>query len=129
MRPVVPCPPSYQAVLKQARTEIKANGRPAIESVAENPGAYGTLFIGSPVWWRTLVPPGSTFLATHHSAGRVIATFYSHGGGGAGHAESDLAQLCPDAIVKPGLAVRGNGDPALAAQITAWLARIGVVKV
>ncbi len=71
----------------------------------------------SPPFWRL---PASR---------KTVVPFRTHGGGGAGHAESDLAQLCPDAIVKPGLAVRGNGDPALAAQITAWLARIGVVKV
>ena len=64
IRPVVPYPPSYQAVLKQAQADIKSNARPAIEIPPEDPGAYGTLFIGSPVWWRTLAPPVAAFLAT-----------------------------------------------------------------
>jgi flavodoxin len=128
IRPLVPYPPSYQATLKQAQAEIKANSRPAIESVVENPGAYGTVFVGSPIWWGTLAPPVATFLATPGLAGKTVVPFCTHGGGGAGHFESDIAELCPDALLLPGLAVRGNGGATLESLIAAWLQRIGVAQ-
>ncbi len=129
IRPVIPYPAQYHAVLKQAQAEIQSSARPAIETGIEHVDAYDTVFVGSPIWWGTVAPPVGTFLAAHRFAGKMMVPFYSHGGGGAGHAESDLARLCPNAIVKPGLAVRGNGGPTLAAQITAWLARIGVPQI
>ncbi|MFO7696502.1 MAG: flavodoxin [Anaerolineae bacterium] len=128
LRPVVPYPPSYQAVLKQAQAEIKANARPAIETLVEDPGAYGTVFVGSPIWWGTLAPPAATFLETQRLSGKTVVPFCSHGGGGAGHLERDIAELCPTALLLPALAVRGNGGATLESLIAAWLVKIGVTQ-
>jgi flavodoxin len=128
IRPEVPYPAPYHAVLKQAQAEIKANERPAIEAAIPDLGAYDTVFVGSPIWWGTIAPPVATFLTTQRLAGKTIIPFCSHGGGGAGRAESDIAQLCPDAILLPGLALRGSGGATIEAEIAAWLSRIGVVR-
>ncbi|MHB1318117.1 MAG: flavodoxin [Anaerolineae bacterium] len=127
IQPAVPYPAQYHAVLRQAQEEIKSNARPAIEIGVQDLDAHDTVFVGSPIWWGTIAPPVAAFLASVDLSGKSVIPFYTHGGGGAGRAESDIAQLCTDAILLPGLAVRGNGGAALEAQTSAWLARIGVL--
>ncbi len=44
---------------------------------------YDTIIIGSPVWAGSYAPPVKTFLSDHPIAGKRVAVFACHGGGGA----------------------------------------------
>ncbi|WP_407695758.1 flavodoxin [Sedimentibacter hydroxybenzoicus] len=44
--------------------------------------------------------------------------FCTHGGGGFGQIEKDIAKECPNSIIVPGIAVNGIADPE---EVRKWL--------
>jgi len=121
LEPVTAYPPAYNAVVEQAKREIRAGYRPPLRSTLDNIEAYATLFIGTPNWWDTLAPPVATFLSEHDFSGKTIAPFCTHGGGGAGKIPQDLARLCPGAMVLDILALYGSGGNNAREEVSAWL--------
>ena len=122
IEPETPYPRDYNTVVEQAKKEIKAGFKPQIINGIDNIGEYETLFIGSPNWWSTIAPPIAAFLGNNDLSGKIIIPFYTHGGGGGGNIERDIAKLCPKSKVLPGLSVYGTSGTDT--QITAWLKNI-----
>ena len=127
IEPAVAYPGSYHATLQQAQQEIRAAHRPEIRLPLESLEGFGTILVGTPIWWGTCAPPVATFLERADLAERRVALFCTHGGGGAGSLASDAAQLCAGATL-PLLAMRGGpmSGGAPGAEISSWLRRIGL---
>jgi flavodoxin len=125
LRPLIPVTPyafDYNTAAKQARQEIERGFCPKLVSGLEPVDAYGRIFIGSPNWFKTFAPPVLSFLRGADLAGKTIIPFCTHGGGGFGRMESDIAKECPRSKILAGYA--GIVEPG---EVTAWLERIGVV--
>lgn len=127
IRPVAPYPKSYNAVVNQAKKEIQAGYQPALQSILDHIESYNTIFVGSPNWWSTIAPPVVTFLSTYDVSGKTIAPFCTHGGGGLGRIEKDLAKLCPQSTVLSCLEIYGSGTGNTQAKVSAWLRQIGII--
>ncbi|MDT8899711.1 flavodoxin [Anaeroselena agilis] len=125
----VPYPNDYNAIVEQAKKEIRAGHKPALKTKVDNIEAYDTVFVGSPNWWSTIAPPVATFLSEYDLLGKTVVPFCTHGGGGAGRIFTDIAALCPQATVLNGLEVYGDGGGNAKATISQWLHKIGVGKV
>lgn len=126
VEPISAYPTSYNAVVEQAKKEIQAGFRPEIKEMPEGIELYDTVFVGSPIWWHTMAPPVATLLAGLKWSGKTVVPFCTHGGGGAGRMEKEIAKLCSGADCKPGLVVSGNGGGKLAQQVAEWLRAIGM---
>ncbi|MEJ2735906.1 MAG: flavodoxin [Anaerolineae bacterium] len=63
IEPEAPYPRSYDATVDQAKKEIEAGHRPALESTLDSVESYNTIFVGSPNWWSTIAPPVASFLS------------------------------------------------------------------
>ena len=126
IQPEVPYPNSYNAVVEQAKKEIKAGYRPALKTDLNSIEAYDTIFIGSPNWWSTIAPPITTFLSAHDWSRKTVVPFCTHGGGGKGQIIKDIAKLCPGATVLGGIDVFGRGSRDTQAKVSAWLANLGI---
>jgi flavodoxin len=122
--PQTPYPAAYNTVVAQAKKEIQAGYRPVLQSLPQSIAGYGTVFVGSPNWWSTVAPPVAAFLEFFDFSGKTVIPFCTHGGGGFGHIERDIAKQCPRSILLPGFAVYGGGSRE--ADVSAWLARIGI---
>ena len=127
--PEVPYPVFYNAVVEQARKEIQAGYRPALKTKIEHMEAYDTVFIGSPNWCSTIAPPVAAFLEENDLSGKTVVPFCTHGGGGFARIESDIAKLCSNATVLPGLAIYGSGGGNAESQVSAWLQKIGFAEI
>jgi len=125
IQPEVPYPASYNSTVEQAKKEIQAGFRPPLKTRIEHIEAYDTIFIGSPNWWSTIAPPIATFLEENNLAGKTIIPFCTHGGGGKGRIEKDIAKLCPQSTVMPALAIYGSGGRDVESQVSAWLESLG----
>jgi flavodoxin len=112
----------YPTAAKEARNQISRGFCPPLRAGNEPIDGYQRIFIGSPNWFKTVAPPVMSFLRRHDFAGKTIIPFCTHGGGGLGQMEEDIAKECPQSILLPGLAV--NGDVSLE-EIAGWLKRIG----
>jgi len=97
-------PSAYREVVEQANKEIQAKYRPKLEKNLDSIQQYDTIFVGSPNWWSTIAPPVATFLESLDFSNKVIIPFCTHGGGGFGHLEKDIKDICPKSIVLTGLA-------------------------
>jgi len=114
--------PSGRSISDQAKKEIDAGFKPELVSKLDDAETYDVVFVGSPNWWYTIAPPVTTFLSENDFAGKVVVPFYTHGGGGAGSIEEDIAKLCEGAKIQVGLSVYGDGFND--AQIDTWLKKV-----
>ena len=104
-----PYPEPYSETLKAASKDISEGKHPALVDVPDLSG-YDIVFLGSPIWYGTYAPPVATFLDSDKLAGKVVAPFCTHGGGGEGHFFADLRKECPEARILDGLVIRGSNQ-------------------
>lgn len=116
----------YNAVVAQARTEIKKGFRPELKSLPKNATA-ATILVGTPNWCSTIAPPLATFLEQYDLKNKTVAPFYTHGGGGSGNIEQDIKRMCPSSHVLKGFGVYNGGGADATAQISNWLNTIGIL--
>lgn len=128
IQPETPYPAAYNEVVELARKEIRAGFHPPLKSQPENLGACDTVFVGTPNWWSTMAPPVATFLAENDLSGKIVLPFCTHGGGGGGSIQKDVAGMCPNSTMTAGLVLQGNGGGQAEAQIAAWLDKTDIGK-
>lgn len=112
----------YNTASKEIRNEIMRGFCPKLKSGNEPITAYDTIFIGSPNWFKTIAPPVLSFLRNHNFSNKTVIPFCTHGGGGFGQIEHDIAKECARVRMLPGIAVNGSFTPE---QVTRWLEQIG----
>jgi len=104
-----------------AKDELRKNARPELSSFIENMDAYDVIYLGYPNWWNTFPMAVFTFLETYDFSGKTIFLFCTHEGSGLGSSEHDIKKLCPTAIVKKGIAIRGGTVNDADNSIKSWL--------
>jgi len=124
--PLVPYPQDYDAVVEQAKRELKAGHKPVLKTNAENIESYDVIFVGSPNWWNTVAPPIMTFLSQCDLSEKAIFPFITHEGTGLGRSVKDLARLCPNATILEGLAVRGKEVKNAQSEVSEWFRKLGM---
>ncbi|GAB6085053.1 flavodoxin [Alkaliphilus crotonatoxidans] len=111
----------YNTAAKEVRNEIARGFCPTLKSGNESINGYQAIFIGTPNWFKTLAPPVMSFLKQHDFTDKIVIPFCTHGGGGFGQIENDIANTCVKSIMLPGLAVAGAVVPE---EVTKWLETI-----
>ena len=109
LEPATPYPEPYGETLKAANAERAAGKHPPLKSVPPLDG-YDIVFVGSPIWYGTYAAPLATFFDGEKLAGKTVAPFCTHGGGGAGRFFDDVKKACPGAKVLDALAIRGSNQ-------------------
>ena len=119
--PANPYPASYGDVLARGRQELKDDVRPELKTAVPDIAPYDVVFVGSPNWFNTIVPPVMTFLSARDFAGKTIVPFMTHGGGGLGKSQQDLQRLAPGATLLEGRAYRGDAVEDAGEDVRTWL--------
>ncbi len=125
IEPVQPYTTDYRAVVEQAKEEIGSGFRPELKALPEIT-SYTVVFLGTPIWWHTMAPPLATFIDCFNLSGRTVVPFHTHGGGGVGTFEEDIARMCPDSTVTAGFGAYDRGESQTQAQIRSWLSSLGL---
>jgi flavodoxin len=125
IEPVHPYSTNYQAVLAQAKEEIQEGFRPELKAMPKNT-SYTIVFLGTPIWWHTMAPPLAAFIDRFDLNRKIVVPFHTHGGGGAGSFEKDIAKMCRNSTVQEGFGTYNSGGSETIAQIGSWLNSIGV---
>ncbi|WP_430599530.1 hypothetical protein IGJ26_001707 [Enterococcus sp. AZ095a] len=121
LEPAYPYPESYQAMVELAKKEKAANEFPFYQEISAAFFKERVLFIGFPNWWGTYPMILASFLKDHRLIGKSIFPFCTHEGSGFGNSIEDFKKTCPDAVVYPGLAVRGSRIEKADTAIRNWL--------
>lgn len=74
-----------------------------------------------PNWWGTLPQPLVAFLEEYDFSGKTILPLCTHEGSRLGSSESAIAELCPDAVLLEGLAVRGSNAAGAQSEVEEWI--------
>lgn len=124
IKPVSAYTESYNELLNEAKREIQKGVKRPIYPL--DLSSYDVIYIGSPVWWGTVAPPLMTLIDENNLAGKIIAPFVTHGGGGKGHSDRDLEKACSDSRVTETLEIYGSGGRGAEKEIEKWLKEINL---
>lgn len=116
-------PKEYKATTEQAKKEISEGFKPELKGKVPEMAGYDIVFVGSPVWWGTIAPAVSSFLAENNLQGKKIIPFITHGGGGVQNAIKDINAQCKDCEVEQNGWV-GYGSRTFG--IAGWLKDTGI---
>jgi len=125
---VKPYPDDYDAVVQQARQELKSGHKPALKTKVENIKPYDLVFIGYPNWCGTIPAPVRVFLSQYDFSGKTIAPFCTHEGSGLGRSATDISKLCPKSTLLDGVAIRGSDVKTAQDKVSEWLKNIKITK-
>ena len=126
--PANPYPESYGDVLARGRQELNDNMMPKLKSEVPSLAPYDVIFVGSPNWFNTVVPPVMTFLSGRDFTGKTIVPFITPGGGGLGKSVQDVKRLAPGATLLEGRAFRGDAVKDAGADVLVWLRGLKLVE-
>lgn len=115
---------TYNGATKKARNEIERGYCPKLISGNESVKNYDYIFVGSPNWFKAFAPPILSFLRSIDLNGKTIIPFCTHGGGGFGQIEINIAKECPNSNMLPGFETTGDFDDK---QIQDWLYEINIL--
>lgn len=90
---------------KQSRSSIEMSdhsSRPEIADKSPDVSAYGTIYLGFPVWWYIAPTIINTFLESCDFSGKKIVLFATSGGSGFGKAVENLQPSAPGAVITEG---------------------------
>jgi flavodoxin len=92
---------------QQSRSSVEMTdrtSRPAIAGAAPDLAAYGTVFVGFPIWWYREPSIVDTFVESNAGAlaGKTVVPFATSGGSGMGDSSDNLQALAPAAKVVEG---------------------------
>lgn len=126
--PANPYPENYGAVLARGRQELKDDLRPELKTAVPDLAPYDVIFVGSPNWFNTIVPPVMAFLSGRDFTGKTLVPFMTHGGGGLGKSVQDVKRLAPGATLLEGRAFRGDAVKDAGEDVRAWLRELRLVE-
>lgn len=121
IRPANDYPVKYNDVLNRAKLEIRNGDKPELKEMLLNAESYDVLCIGYPNWWNTFPAPVFTFLSENDFTGKIIIPFCTHGGGGSGRSFSEIAKICPGAVVRDGFSINGYAVSDSNSELNEWI--------
>ncbi len=125
IKPTKPYPTAYHACTEQAKQEIAAGARPALAALPDF-AKYDAVLVGSPNWWGTIAPPVSTFIENEALAGKKMALFQTHGGGGAQRCGQDFKKQAKGEVIAEPLIVSGSRAARSQAEAARWAQGLGL---
>ena len=114
-------PNDYTETTKVAMNEKKGNVRPELTETVDNMDSYDVIYLGYPNWWGTFPMAVCTFLESYDFSEKTIVPFCTHEGSGLGNSEGDIRKLCPNSVVKSGLAILGGTVGRADNEIKNWI--------
>ena len=117
----VPYAEDYRTCVEQASRDFKQGARPELVSLPDNIEKYDEVYLGYPNYCGTMPMAVYTFLESFDWSGKSIYPFCTHEGSGLGRTEKDIAEECPGANVKKGIAIRGSNVDVAREDIKDWL--------
>ena len=104
-----PYPEPYFRTLAAAELERRSGTFRPIKPTPDL-AAYDIVFLGSPIWYGSCAFPVKQFLKAHPLAGKMVAPFSTHGGGGAPLYARDVKAACPEAKVLADFTARASNQ-------------------
>ena len=119
--PETPYKSLYLGGGRRIKSERETGTLPALNMPLPDVSKYDTLFLGTPNWGNSLSHPVLAFVKQCDLSGKRIFPFCTHGGGGFGHIETDIRNLCPAAEVQGIFEIYGSGGAGAERAVQDWI--------
>lgn len=110
---------------KKSRSSVEMNNpssRPALADTDADVAAYGTIFLGFPIWWYVAPTIINTFLESYDFSGKKIVLFATSGGSGFGRTAAQLKTcVSADTTIVEGKLLNGRWSPK---ELKEWADRV-----
>ena len=116
----------YDALLDIARDEQSSGARPALADAVDNWDGYDVVFVGYPNWWSDAPMAVYTFLESYDWTGKTLVPFNTSSSGGFGRSLDGVAESASGANILEGFTVRAGSLDGAQADVSAWLAGLGL---
>ncbi|GEM_PF-2264577 len=118
----------YEECTRQAKYDRENAVLPELKNRPDPTELEGleTLFLCYPNYWNGLPMVVQTFLRGIKTKGVRILPLCTHGGDGIGFSEQEIAEICPNATLAPGLAVEGHLARGARQDVLIWLMQNGI---
>jgi flavodoxin len=124
IKTVNPYPTEYRPTTEVAKLEQETNARPALATHVNNMDSYDVVFLGYPIWYRTIPMALCTFLEEYNFSGKTIIPFCTFGangrGSGLGPSADDIKKYAPQATVRDALALVNDKALNSPQELNAW---------
>lgn len=114
-------PYNYHECCDVAEYELNKNIHPKLKKYLDNITEYDPIYIGYPIWWGTMPMAMFSLLSKLDFRGKTIKPFATSEGSGLGSSVADLTRICPNAIIKKGLAICGSDASMSDTLVKNWL--------
>lgn len=101
-------PADYREATHRGRTEQMRKIRPRLVNEIENFSHYDTIYLGFPIWWRTMPMAVFVFFDSYNFSGKTIVPFMTNGGLGHLDIVATIKSLEPEAKVFDGINISGR---------------------
>lgn len=122
-----PYPQSYDDTVARNIREQSADARPAIANPLPAIDQYDTVLLASGIWNVRSPMIMTTFAESYNFTGKTIYPITTHAMSGLGNTMRDYAKSCPDAAIRPGLAVKGEEVQEAGPNLQSWLQSSGLL--
>ena len=119
--------PDTPMLYLRAKLDLSGSKYPELETASFDFSKYDVIFVGSPVWWRTVSLPVLSFLSGSDFGGKTVVPFCTQGGR-SGEFFQRFASEAGNAKLVGGMEFSrvSSTDPASLDQtISSWLSEVG----
>jgi flavodoxin len=121
-------PTAYRPTTEVAKREQETNARPALATHVNNMDSYDVVFLGYPIWYRTIPMALCAFLEEYNFSGKTIIPFCTFGASGLGTSADDIKKSAPQATVRDALSLVNDKALNSPRELNAWLRRLGMAR-
>ncbi|HAM31481.1 MAG TPA: flavodoxin [Erysipelotrichaceae bacterium] len=111
----------YQTCIEQAKKDLQTHARPKLVSMPENLDEYDEIYLGYPNYWGDLPMAVYTFLEHYNWDKKTIHPFCTHEGSCLGATENKIRNVCEEANVTKGIAIRGSDADRAEKALEKWI--------
>ncbi len=123
IRPARPYPEDYEQHVAQATRERDSGFEPPLAGKVDNIAAYGTVFLGFPIWGETAPSPIRSFLKAHDLRGKTLRPFITHGGYGVGSSSAVLASHAVGMMIEKPFVMEADQERRTLNQVRDWIGK------
>lgn len=111
----------YNVCIKEAQDDLISLRKMNILNIPKDIDDYEVIYLGFPNYWGSMPMQVYWFLKSINTNGKIIYPFCTSEGSGFANSLSEIASLCPKAIIKAGLALRGSDASISKDKVQNWI--------
>ena len=120
VEPKNPYSKDYNTCIEEAK-ERQANHYAPIVTQVPDLTYYEVIYIGSPVYWGDMPEELVIALKNIDFTGKIIRPFTTHEGSGLGDIPNQIKNVCKNALITEGLAIRGSLVNSSRSKVEEWI--------